>query len=161
MSHRTAHGASRVLCACLALTGSIASAPTPPADCPSPEAVTPAHLYGRWRLTLGAPEKPVGTGVVELERHPEYADRVRGSFERETNTGHYKALVAGDVAPPGFQMEESVDGITIDAVWSGDVLPASCGREIQGWRRVVEGHTSPQEPESETPFTLQKALGWQ
>ena len=128
-------------------------------ECPSSADITPTHLYGRWTLTLGTPEKPEGTGTVVFERHPEYAGSVRGTFERNTDAGPYKALVAGDVTNQGFQLEESVDGVNIDAVWSGDVSLSSCGREIQGWRRVVEGHTS-KEPEIELPFTLQKTPGW-
>ncbi|AOW14887.1 hypothetical protein LPB72_12420 [Hydrogenophaga crassostreae] len=67
--------------------------------------------------------------------------------------------MAGDVTGQGFHLEESADGVNIDAVWSGEVDPAGCGREIRGWRSVVEGRTTV-EPLSEHPFVLKKTSGW-
>lgn len=153
-----------LLCA-LAFGASVAIAANPAkaqnaaARCLAPTDITPTHLYGRWQLTLGPTGKPLSRGQVVFERHPEYPGSVRGTVERQTAQGPYKALVAGDVTDQGFHLEESVDGVTIDAVWAGDVVADSCGTAIKGSRQVVEGHTS-SEPESENPFLLQKAPGW-
>jgi hypothetical protein len=133
---------------------------SPLPDCTAPEAITPAHLYGQWQLTLGAPENPASKGQLVFERHPEFAGSVRGSLEREMAGKPQKALVAGDVTDQGFQLEESADGVTIDAVWTGEVEPTRCGREIRGWRSVAEGRTT-QEPLSDLPFVLKKTMGWQ
>lgn len=145
------------------LSGQPVAAQTPSATnadhCPAPEAITPAHLFGLWQLALGSPESPGGEGQLTFERHPEYPGSVRGSLTRNAQGKPFKALVAGDVTAQGFQMEESADGINIDAVWSGDVLPGSCAREIRGWRRVVEGNST-QEALTEQPFALKKAPGW-
>ena len=156
MSIRIHFAAELALSIGLSLNAHAAGAANLPANCLAPEAIQPANLYGRWHLTLGAPEKPVGAGLVVFTPHPEYAGSVRGSVERQTDTGLYKALVAGDVTHKGFQLEESVDGVNIDAVWTGDVTAVSCGREIQGWRRVLQGNTA-REPESDLAFTLKKA----
>lgn len=145
------------------LSGQSVVAQTPPTasaeHCPAPESITPSHLFGLWQLTLGTPERPGGEGQLSFERHPEYPGSVRGTLTRRAQDNAFKALVAGDVTDQGFQLEESADGVNIDAVWSGDVLPDSCAREIRGWRRVVEGNTT-QEALTEQPFVLQKTPGW-
>ena len=43
----------------------------------------------------------------------------------------------GDVVDGGFHLEESADGQTMDAVWTGQ--PSDCGRTIRGQRRAAEG----------------------
>jgi hypothetical protein len=140
-----------------------AAAQSPPAgtaaDCPTPEAVTPTHLFGLWQLTLGPPESPDGEGQLVFEPHTEFPDSVRGTLKRSAQGQRYQAQVAGDATNKGFQLEESADGVNIDAVWTGAIEPASCGREIRGWRQVVEGRST-QEPVSERAFVLKKAFGW-
>lgn len=136
------------------------TSPAPNADpCPTAEAITPAHLFGLWQLTLGSPENPGGEGELTFRRHPEFPGSVRGSMMRKVQDKAFKAQVAGDVTDQGFQMEESADGVTIDAVWSGEVMRESCGREIKGWRGVVEGNNTG-EAVSEQPFMLKKTPGW-
>jgi hypothetical protein len=129
------------------------------AVCPTAEAIRPSHLYGLWQLTLGSPASPGGEGQLVFRRHPEFPGSVRGTLERHAPGQRYRAQVAGDVTDQGFQLEESADGVNIDAVWTGAIDPASCGRQIQGWRQVVEGRST-QEPLSERPFVLDKATGW-
>ena len=133
---------------------------TQPDLCPTAEAITPAHLFGLWQLVLGSPEKPGGEGELTFKRHPEFPGSVRGSMVRGVQGKSYRAQVAGDVTDQGFQLEESADGVTIDAIWSGEVLRESCGRAIGGWRSVVEG-SSTGEPLSAQPFVLKKTPGWQ
>lgn len=130
-----------------------------PSNCTAPEAITPTHLYGFWQLTLGDPENPDSKGQLVFERHPEFPGSVRGSLTRSLTGKPHQALVAGDVTDQGFHLEESADGVNIDAVWSGEVDPAGCGRDIRGWRSVVEGRTT-HEVLSEQPFVLKKAFGW-
>jgi hypothetical protein len=132
---------------------------TQPDPCPTAEAITPAHLFGLWQLVLGSPEKPGGEGELTFKRHPEFPGSVRGTLVRSAQGTPFRAQVAGDVTDQGFQLEESADGVTIDAVWSGEVLRESCGRAIGGWRRVVEGD-SPGEALSEQPFVLKKTPDW-
>ena len=146
------------------LTGLPAAAQTLPTNsstavCPSPEAIAPSHLYGLWQLTLESPEAPTGDGELVFERHPEYPGSVRGTLSRQVAGRRVQAQVAGDVTDQGFQLEESADGVAIDALWSGEVVPASCGRTIRGERRVVEGRTT-QESVAEHAFQLQKTVGW-
>jgi hypothetical protein len=127
--------------------------------CVEREAIAPAHLYGLWQLTLGTAERPAGSGQLIFTRHPEFPGSVRGALALLAPGQRHSAMVAGDVTDQGFQMEESADGTSIDAVWSGEVRPDSCGREIQGWRRVMEGNSA-REAEGEQPFVLKKAPNW-
>lgn len=160
-------GASLLAAVAMALAGQPSAAQTPAdplpsaSDCPTVQTVQPAHLFGLWQLTLGTAEKPEGAGQVVFESHPEFPGSVRGNLTLTAGVQGqaYTAQVAGDATDQGFQLEESADGVTIDAVWSGDVVASACGREIQGWRRVTEGN-SLQAPISEHPFLLKKTPGW-
>lgn len=136
-----------------------ASLKAPASGCPAPDAITPTHLFGLWQLTLGTPARPGGEGQLVFRQHPEFPGSVRGSLERGAHGLRQTAQVAGDVTDQGFQLEESADGTTIDAVWSGDVWPGSCGREIRGWRRVLNNNST-QEAATEQAFRLQKTPGW-
>lgn len=50
------------------------------------------------------------------------------------------ALVAGDVDDGEFTLEESTNGTSISATWTGDVVDGSCGREIRGsWQAAGGG----------------------
>lgn len=133
--------------------------PTSTNACLTIEAITPTHLFGLWQLTLGAPEAPGGEGQLTFTLHPEFPGSVRGTLARSAQNASFKALVAGDVTAQGFHLEESADGVAIDAVWSGEVVPNTCGREIRGWRQVVEGRST-REPVSHQPFLLKKSPGW-
>ena len=56
---------------------------------------------------------------------------MRGALNREGE----RAQVAGDLDDGEFTLEESADGSDIAAVWLGDVVEGSCGREIRGtWK---------------------------
>ena len=145
-------------CAVLA-AGSLAQTPPPPADpaCPAATELRPSDLYGLWRLLLwpegGSASTPSSSGALVLGPHPEYADSVRGRLRRSDAGTDLEAEVAGDVDPDGvFGLDESADGQTMDAVWTGQ--PADCGRRIQGLRRPAEG-SNRQEPTLQ--FMLQRA----
>ncbi|HEY9097163.1 MAG TPA: hypothetical protein VIN35_15570 [Hydrogenophaga sp.] len=139
----------------LAAQSSTARPPNP--GCPAPQDITPAHLHGVWRLSLGT--KPTASGSVIFTRHPEFADSVRGALALQAANHRHTAMVAGDATAQGFQLEESADGTNIDAVWTGDVSPDNCGQEIKGWRRVLAGNSTG-EAVTEQPFVLRKTADW-
>lgn len=126
---------------------SVAAAQQPSStSCPPPHEVTQAHMLGLWRaefqgLWQGA--------TLLLEKHPEYAGSLRGMANRNGE----RALLAGDVVEGEFTLEESRDGKRISAVWLGDVVEGSCGKEIRGtWREEKE-------PPQPYPFVLRKVPG--
>jgi hypothetical protein len=150
----------------LALTASAAAAqgPAPAGSTPAMVCTTPAdfsttQLFGLWQLSLwpegGSAEQPYGTGALLFERHPEYAGSVRGRLKRSTQGNDRQALVSGDVTDGAFNLDESADGVTMDAVWEGS--PMDCGREIRGLRRPAEGNAA---VEPAMNFLLRKAPGW-
>lgn len=122
----------------------------PPATtpCPASGGELPAQaLYGPWEARFeGLP----GLATVEFRPHPEYAGGVRGHITRDGVT----AQLAGDIADDGLlTLDESQDGRTISAVWSGELQAASCGKEFKGsWRNASDDTTH--------PFVLRKTLAW-
>ena len=134
-------------------------ATTAPAACQSAH-LQPAQLYGQWSLRLwpegGTQATPVATGTAHFERHPEYPGSVRGRLTLSTGSG--QAMLSGDATDGEFQLDESEDGVAISAVWHAVVIPADCGRRLQGTRRPAEGR-----PVSEVllNFELSKVAGWQ
>jgi hypothetical protein len=139
LAHRVPGGA--VLAALLALPLAARTqpveAPQPPvivaADCPrSADELVPEMLYGRWEARFDDAPAPV---VLRLARHPEYAGSVRGTLARPGGPGA-DAQVAGDIDDAGvLTLDESADGRAIDAVWSADLEPGSCGQAFRGTRR--------------------------
>lgn len=135
-----------------------ADASTAPAACQT-VLLQPTQLYGQWSLRLwpedGTQAKPVATGTVHFERHPEYPGSVRGRLTLSGEAGD--ALLSGDATDGEFQLDESEDGVAISAVWNAAVNPADCGRRLQGTRRPAEGR-----PASEVllNFELSKVPGW-
>jgi len=119
----------------------------------------PARLSGLWQLSLwpdgGSEASPASTGALLLERHPEFAGSVRGDLKRSATGNDRTAVVSGDVVDGGFHLEESADGQTMDAVWSG--TPLDCGLTIRGTRRPAEGRPG---AEPVLNFLLQKTPGW-
>ena len=146
----------RVVLACLLALGAgtawaqaAAPAPTPPAEQPMPQAgrqpasVSPAagdpacphasegrqdHLLGLWRAEF---EGLAQGATLLLEKHPMFALSLRGAINRNGE----RAQLAGDVEDGEVTLEESANGSNISAVWLGDVVEGSCGREIRGaWK---------------------------
>ena len=139
-----------------------ASAQTPAVVCTPPADMAPAQLYGLWQLVLwpqvgGSEAAPASTGALLFERHPEYPGSVRGSLKRTTPGNDRQALVSGDVTSGEFNLDESADGVTMDAVWEGNVTASGCGQELRGIRRPAEGS---QVKEPLMNFVLKKAPGW-
>jgi hypothetical protein len=149
--------------AALALAVSLpASAQTPAAACTQPADMAPAQLYGLWQLVLwpqdgGSETAPASTGALLFERHPEYPGSVRGNLKRSTPGNDRQALVSGDVTSGEFNLDESADGVTMDAVWEGNVTASGCGQELRGIRRPAEGRAT---TEVVMNFVLKKAPGW-
>jgi len=115
--------------------------------CPRAEAVTDLHLYGLWQATLeGVP----GTATLRLGKNANHDESVSGTLERDGQ----RALVAGDVDQGDFTLEESGDGKTIAATWTGRIVEASCGKEIRGTWTLDTGQVT-------HPFVLRKSPGWQ
>ena len=157
MKHRPALSA---LALALWLSCGLAHAQSPaPTPCELPAEFEPARLYGLWQLTLwpeaGSPNRPSSTGAVLFERHPEYAGGVRGRLKRSGPGNDREAIVSGDVADGEFNLDESANGVDLDAVWTG--APQACGNEFQGTRRPADGRPS-DEPTQQ--FLLKKAPGW-
>lgn len=120
---------------------------TTAASCPAPAEVTALHLYGAWQARWDGLDEPA---TLTLGRNPEHTDGLRGSLRR----GTAEALVAGDVDDGDFTLEESTDGRTIAATWTGKVTENACGKEIQGlWTRASDN--------SERRFVLRRLPGWQ
>jgi hypothetical protein len=143
-----------------------AAAQTPAAvvvACTQPADMSPTQLYGLWQLVLwpqdgpGSEAAPASTGALLFERHPEYPGSVRGSVKRSTPGNDRQALVSGDVTSGEFNLDESADGVNMDAVWEGNVTPGGCGQELRGIRRPAEGRTA---GEPVMNFVLKKAPGW-
>ena len=135
--------------ALLALVAGHCWAQPTPAACPAPHEMRAVHLYGAWRASWA--DAPGQTGaLLQLERHPELGESVRGRLEREG----VQALVAGDVDEGDFTLEESRDGQRISANWIGRVADGSCGKEIAGvWTDADTG--------AQRAFVLRRQGGWQ
>ena len=143
----------RALTACL-LAGACAATPawaqdTPgKADCPdSAQQLSMQAIYGSWEARI---DGQGGIATLVLERHPDY-EGVRGQVQRP---GQPPAQVAGDIDPDGLlALDESQDGKSISASWSGELQPGSCGKTFKGtWRRGADN--------SEHAFTLHKSGSW-
>jgi hypothetical protein len=139
-----------------------ASAQSPTVVCTQPADMAPAQLYGLWQLVLwpqdgGSEATPASTGALLFERHPDYPGSVRGSLKRSTPGNDRQALVSGDVTSGEFNLDESADGVTMDAVWEGNVTASGCGQELRGIRRPAEGRAL---SETVMNFVLKKAPGW-
>ncbi len=138
--------------------GQASTAPVVP--CPAQAGIAPQRLYGLWRLSLwpegGDEARPTSTGAMLFERHPEYTGGVRGHLKRSAPGNDLNALVSGDIDDDGeFALDESADGVRIDAAWIGSLPPAACGQEIRGVRH-------PAGPADGPPlnFLLRRAPGW-
>lgn len=120
------------------------------AACPAAADLTPAHLWGLWRVSFDGGGAAPTTATVLFEKHPERTDSVRGAINRDS----VQSLLAGDVDDGVLALDESDDGLHITATWSGNVVDTSCGKEFTGlWRRSKDN--------TERSFVLRKLPGWQ
>ncbi|MGC3986307.1 MAG: hypothetical protein QM777_17210 [Pseudorhodoferax sp.] len=117
--------------------------------CPAPHEMRALNLYGSWRAQWQGGDGDAPGATLQLERHPELGDSVRGRVERDGIT----ALLAGDVDDGDLTLEESRDGKRISATWIGRVDADSCGKLIRGtWTDA--------DTEARREFVLRRASGW-
>lgn len=110
-----------------------------PADaaCPAAADVDSQRLYGPWQAQVDA-GAAARQATLTLAQNPRYSGSLGGTIVRGGTT----AQVAGDVDDGAFTLEESSDGRTITATWTGEVVEGSCGREIRGtWKDVADQST--------------------
>jgi hypothetical protein len=126
-----------VLQAMCGTAGAQSTAETLAASCPKAHEMSQRHLLGLWRAEFDG----IAQGAtILLEKHPEYAESVRGQVNRNGE----RAEVSGDVDDGEFTLEESENGSNISATWLGDVVEGSCGREIRGtWQSEAEKRPYP------------------
>ena len=96
------------------------------------------------------PEFLAGHTVTELLRRSDFELEDEGRLTGSVNRNGERSQLAGDVDKGEFTMEESADGTRISAVWTGDLVEGSCGKEIRGtWQEEKD----PPKPHS---FVLRK-----
>lgn len=117
-------------------------------ECPDVKQLHAAQLHGSWELEL--PQTGM-RGQLTLRQHPEFSASLRG----ELRYGGQASIASGDVDGGEFNLDESRDGKTLFAFWSGQLVPSACGAEIRGqWQPVArEG----QPPATESSFVLRRA----
>ena len=134
----------------------------PAAACLSAKSIKAPQLYGIWQVTFSNP--PAGlpkTAILLLERHQEFADSLRGTVSRDlvSTAGHSaKAALAGDVEDGFVILDESSNNISISGTWNGELVQASCGREVNGVWKDTSASAPPDAPD--VAFTMVKRPGW-
>lgn len=121
--------------------------------CPDLERWGARQLYGTWEVELPALGQ---RGRLVLRQHPEFGESLRGEFEY----GGHRSIASGDLEEGELNLDESRDGKTLHAFWTGRLVPATCGREIRGtWQRLAREGV----PAAESTFVLRRAHsghGW-
>ena len=131
--------------------------PAPPQPAAPALAVNPAcpdlahwgarQLYGNWIVELPALGQ---RGTLLLRQHPDFSESLRGEF----SYGGHTSIASGDLDEGELNLDESRDGKSLFAFWTGQLVPASCGREIRGtWQQLPQ----PGQPALESPFVLRRA----
>lgn len=119
------------------LTLAAVFAATPSLACPANAELTARDLHGTWRADID------GTWLsadLVLQSNPDWPASLAGRIRRDGR----ESLLAGDLEDGTFTLEESSDGVRIDATWVGKPVEGRCGREIRGiWR--ASGHESGRE----------------
>ncbi len=115
--------------------------------CTATKDLVNTDLFGAWSLLLEGSGSSVVTRM-QLKRNPEFAESLAGSFQ----VGEKKFEIFGDIEEGAFDLEESVNGKDISAIWKGRVAEGSCGQTIVGTRRHVADNT-------EQSFVLRRP-GW-
>ena len=134
----------------------------PKTACLSSKSIKAPQLYGIWQVSFTNP--PAGlpkSAVMLLEKHEEFSDSLRGIVSRESVTanGHVaKAALAGDVEDGLVILDESSNNISISGTWNGELVEASCGRQIKGVWKDTSASAPPDAPD--VPFTMVKRPGW-
>jgi hypothetical protein len=111
------------------------------------------QLYGAWEVEL----TQLGQrGRLLLRQHPEFRESLRGEF----SYGGQASIASGDVEGGEVNLDESRDGKSLHAFWSGHLVPGACGREIRGaWQQLAREGV----PAAESSFILRRGAapgGW-
>ena len=124
------------------------STATTGADCPDVTRLHAAQLHGSWEVELVQAGQ---RGQLTLRQHPEFNASLRGEFSYDGK----RSLASGDVEDGEFNLDESRDGKTLFAFWSGRLVPSACGAEIRGkWQPLArEGQPAP----AESDFILRRS----
>ncbi len=134
----------------------------PKTACPAPKTIKAPQLYGIWQVTFTNP--PAGlpkTAVMLLEKHEEFSESLSGIVSRDpvTASGHTaKAALAGDLEDGLLLLDESSNNISISGTWNGELVQASCGREVKGVWKDTSANAPPDAPD--VPFVMVKRPGW-
>ena len=134
----------------------------PKTACPAAKTIKAPQLYGIWQVSFTNP--PAGlpkTAVMLLEKHEEFSDSLAGIVSRDpvTASGHTaKAALAGDLEDGLLLLDESSNNISISGTWNGELVQASCGREVKGVWKDTSASAPPDAPE--VPFVMIKRPGW-
>jgi len=134
----------------------------PKTACLAAKGIKAPQLYGIWQVTFTDPPSGLPkTAVMLLEKHAEFADSLRGIVSRDsvTASGHTaKAALAGDVEDGFVILDESSNNISISGTWNGELVEASCGRQIKGVWKDTSASAPPDAPD--VSFTMAKRPGW-
>ena len=134
----------------------------PKTTCLSAKSIKAQQLYGIWQVTFTNP--PPGlpkTAVMLLKKHEEFADSLSGTVSRDlvTANGHTaKAALAGDVEDGFVILDESSNNVSISGTWNGQLVEASCGREVKGVWKDTSASAAPDAPD--IPYIMIKRPGW-
>lgn len=113
--------------------------------CPDDASLTANDLLGLWRAEF---EGGVPAATLLLEPNATWPGSLAGAINRNGR----RAQLAGDLEAGEFTLEESADGVRIDAAWVGAPVAGRCGQEIRGtWQ--PEGGGAPR------AFTLRRVGG--
>ena len=124
------------------------ASPVNPA-CPDLAGWGARQLYGAWELDLPALGQH---GTLLLRQHPEFSESLRGEF----SYGGHTSIASGDLDEGELNLDESRDGKSLHAFWTGQLVPATCGREIRGtWEQVPHAG----QPALKSPFVLRRVGG--
>lgn len=123
---------------------------TPPPHnpaCPDLAQWPAARLHGQWHIEL--PE--LGQrGQLTLRQHPEFAASLRGELQID---GH-DAIASGDLDGGELNLDESRDGKSLHAFWTGQLSGADCGQTIEGqWESLPQDG----QPSRRSRFILRRA----
>ena len=121
--------------------------------CPDVRRWGAPQLYGTWEVELTQAGQ---RGRLLLRQHPEFRESLRGEF----SYGGQASIASGDVEGGEVNLDESRDGKSLHAFWSGHLVPGACGREIRGaWQQLAREGV----PAAESSFILRRGAapgGW-
>lgn len=142
------------LAASLALSALLlgcASAPGPHAppdsgDCIDVRRLGAGQLYGSWQVELPDGQR----GSLTLRQHPEFSESLRG----ELHISGVRSIASGDVEGGELNLDESRDGKSLHAFWTGQLTPSACGAEIRGTVEAL--HPAPGQAAGPQAFVLRR-----